>query len=93
MQINDKLRIRKLDKDNLILEELREVKSKKLETTIKKWCWYGYYSTVKSALKSALDKVIFDSVEQVEQIKDLINVIDSAEQRIIAAIEKGGEQC
>lgn len=87
MQINDKLRIVKQDDNNLVLEELREVKSKKLGT-IKKWCWYGYYGTMKSALIGAFKKIIFDS--ECEQIKDLINIIDKAEQDIMAAIEKGG---
>lgn len=89
MQLNDKLRIVKQDDNNLVLEELREVNSKK-EGTIKKWCWYGYYGSVKSALVAAFQKTIFDS--ECEQIKDLINVIDKAKQDIVAAIEKGGAQ-
>ncbi len=87
MQINDKLRIVKKDNNNLVLEEFRDVESKK-EGTIKKWCWCGYYGSMKSALIGAFKKIIFDS--ECEQIKDLINVIDKAEQDIMAAIAKGG---
>ena len=84
MQINDKLRIIRKDDNNLALEELRDVESKK-QGTIKKWCWCGYYGCLKSALVGAFKKIIFDS--ECEQIKDLIKVIDKTEQDIIAAIK------
>ena len=85
LQINDKLRIIKPDKNNIVIEELRLVTSKK-NGTREEWCWCGYFGSVKAALTAALDKITFDSLEQELEIKDLIKIIDNAKQTIVNAI-------
>lgn len=90
LQINQKLRLVKQDENNLVLEELKDVQTKN-NGIVQKWQWYGYYGSVKGALTSALHKILFDSVEQKMEIKELIELIDMAEQDIINAIKNQGE--
>lgn len=85
LQINDKLRITKVDDKNLQIEQLREIESKKLGKH-SEWCWCGYYGTLQSALLGVLSKQLFDSVQEKICISDLINKIDKYEQEIINAI-------
>ena len=42
IQINNKLRISRNDKDNLVIEELRTITSEK-KSTHDEWCLCGYY--------------------------------------------------
>ena len=84
LRINEKLRILRLDNNNLVLEELRIVESEK-KGKREKWMHCGYYGSLKATLVSALEKTIFDSVEKEVEIKDLINIIDNAKQEIITS--------
>lgn len=86
LQINEKLRISKLDDKNLQIEQLKEVESKKLGKH-KEWCWCGYYSTLKSALLGVLTKQLFDSVDEQTTLIDTINTITKAENEISDAIK------
>ena len=82
IQITEKLRIVKADDKNLALEELRDVTSKKSQTTNKQWCWCGFYGTFKSALLGVLHKRLFESVKEELQLKDCIAKINEIEKEI-----------
>lgn len=82
LQINDKLRVRRIDDKNLALEELKNVTSKKSQTTNKQWCWCGWYGDLRTALLGALHKQLFDSAEEELEIKGLIERIEKVENYI-----------
>lgn len=82
IQITEKLRIVKADDKNLALEELRDVTSKKSQTTNKQWCWCGYYGSIRSALLGCMDKLLIDSAEDNITVKDLISKIDNIKEQI-----------
>ncbi|MBO5280309.1 MAG: hypothetical protein J6B55_03705 [Clostridia bacterium] len=86
--INDNLRIKKLDEKNLSLESFSEIKTKQTDPPKKAWRHCGYYGDLKSALQGALKKQLFDSVENEQTVKDLIEEIRGAEQSIFAAVSK-----
>ena len=50
LQINEKIRIVKLDKLNLELQEYRKKVDPKTKTERYDWCWVGYYGDLKSAI-------------------------------------------
>lgn len=77
IQINDKLRIRRFDDKNFVVEQLRDVENLKTKTTTKKWIWCGYYGDVKTALVGVLHKCLFDSEEEKLELKDILNKIES----------------
>ena len=81
IQINNKLRIRKLDDKNIVVEQLKTIdgKTKGLHD---EWILFGYYGTLKSALKGCLDKQLFDTVNEGLQLKDIITKIENAENNI-----------
>ena len=82
IQITEKLRIVQADDKNLALEELKDVTSKKSQTTNKQWCWCGWYGDLKTALLGALHKQLFDSAEEELEIKGLIERIEKVENYI-----------
>lgn len=82
IQINNKLRIRRADDRNLVIEEFRDVTDPKAKTTNKQWCWCGWYGDLKTALLGVLHKQLFDSAEEELQIKDLIERIEKVENYI-----------
>jgi len=88
LQINDKLRIRKLDDNNLVIEVLKTINSEK-KGIHDEWRWYGYYGNLQTALSGVLKKLLFDSVEEELTIQTIINKIDDAEYKIIKAMKEG----
>lgn len=82
IQINDKLRIRRADDRNLVIEEFRDVTDPKAKTTNKQWCWCGYYGDLKTALLGVLHKALLDSAEEELQVKDVIAKIETVENDI-----------
>lgn len=88
IQITDKLRIRRADDRNLVIEEFRDVTDPKAKTTNKQWCWCGYYGDLKTALLGVLHKALLDSAEEELQIKDLIKRIEKVENYIKNIKEK-----
>lgn len=90
IQINDKLRIRKIDERNLVIEELRIVESKKLGKH-EEWCWDGYFGDLKSAFLGAFHKQLFDSADEEIELKNIIYKINSIEKEIKNAMEKKDE--
>lgn len=91
IQINEKLRISTLDDKNLQIEVLTIVNKKKdgIKTgeQEKKWLWAGYYGDLKSALLGILKKQLFETVNEENQLKDIVRKIEDAETSIIKAIQ------
>lgn len=81
IQINDKLRIRKLDDKNIVVEQLKTMKGK-TKGLHDEWILFGYYGTLKSALKGCLNKQLFDTVNEELQLKDIVAKIENAENNI-----------
>lgn len=81
IQINDKLRIRKLDDRNIVVEQLKTIEGK-TKGLHDEWILFGYYGTLKSALKGCLDKQLFDTVNEELQLKDIISKIENVENNI-----------
>lgn len=82
IQITDKLRIRRADDRNLVIEEFRDVTDPKAKTTNKQWCWCGYYGDLKTALIGVLHKSLLDSAEEELRLKDVITKIEAVENDI-----------
>ena len=83
LQINDKLRIRRTDEKNLVIEEYSDkiVNPRTKEITSgQQWC--GYYGDLKAALNGVLKKELMDSVKEELQIKDIITRIEKVENDI-----------
>lgn len=88
IQINDKLRIKKLDNFNLIaIEELQITESKKLGEH-KEWCLSGYYGNLKDAIIGVLNKQLFNLADKDEEVelKQIIYKLESFENQIKNAI-------
>lgn len=81
IQINDKLRIRKLDDKNIIVEQLKTIEGK-TKGLHDEWILFGYYGTLKSAIQGCLYKQLFDTVNEELQLKDIIARIETAESNI-----------
>lgn len=81
IQITEKLRIRRADDKNLVIEELRTISSEK-KGDHDEWCWCGFYGTFKSALLGVLHKRLFESVKEELQLKDCIAKINEIEKEI-----------
>jgi len=86
--LSDDIRIRKLDEQCLELEVYRAAKSKKTGIVSVQWKGAGYYGDLKSAIRGALKKQLFDLPEEELRAEDLFARIELAETNIIEAIEK-----
>ena len=76
IQINNKIRIVRLDKLNLQLEVLEEVK-KKDGTIALEWKWHGYYGDLKSAISGVFKHCLMSLVdEEINDLKHIIKRID-----------------
>lgn len=83
LQINDRLRIRKNDERNLIIEEYNmNILDQKTKEVRSGWQWVGYYGTLQDALIGILNKQLFDSVEEELTLKDIITKINKVENEI-----------
>lgn len=92
LQINDKLRIVKLDERNLCIEQLKVVKSEK-KGDYEQWFCVGYYGNLETALQGILNKQLFDCIDEEIQIKDVLSKIEQVRQEIknakITDLEEG----
>ena len=83
LQINDKLRIRRTDDKNLVIEEYNDkIVNPKTKEITSGWKWCGYYGDLKTALNGVLKKELMDSVKEELQIKDIITRIEKVENDI-----------
>ena len=88
IQINDKIRIVKIDKLNLQLETLEEV-HKKDGTVANEWKWNGYYGDLKSAINGALKYCLMElATEDISTLSELIERIDNIDKELKKAVER-----
>lgn len=83
LQINNKLRIRRLDDKNIIIEELNDnIVNKHTKEVRAGWQWCGYYGTLESALKEILSKQLLNSVDDEITLKEVLDKIEQVRQEI-----------
>ena len=83
LQINDKLRVRRIDDKNLVIEEYNDkIVNPRTKEITSGWQWCGYYGDLKTALNGVLKKKLMDSVKEELQIKDIITRIEKVENDI-----------
>ena len=85
-QINDKVRIRKVDEYSLAIEVNRKVKNKKTGEVSMKWAFDGYYGNLQGALLGVLSKELFNTTEEKTTLTNIVKKIDAAKKEIIKAI-------
>lgn len=84
LRLTKNLRVSRLDNNNLVLEELRIVESEK-KGKREEWMQCGYYGSLKAVLVSALNKIMFDSVGEEVEVKELIGIIEKSKEEIISS--------
>ena len=83
LQINDKLRIRRTDEKNLVIEEYSDkIVNPRTKEITSGWQWCGYYGDLKAALNGVLKKELMDSVKEELQVEDVITRIEKVENDI-----------
>lgn len=88
IQINEKIRITRLDKLNLQLETLEPV-NKKDGTVAYEWKWHGYYGDLKSAIGGVLKHCLMElSTEDIKTLSELIERIDTIDNELKVAFGK-----
>ena len=89
IQVNDKIRIVRIDKLNLELQEYRCVVDKKTKAERYDWCWVGYYGDLKSAIGGVLKYLLMElSNEEITTLSELIERIDNIDKELKKAVEK-----
>ena len=82
IQINDKIRIVRLDKLNLQVETFEEV-HKKDGSIGMAWKWNGYYGDLRSAIGGVLKHcLMLLADEEISDLKALIQRIDEVEKEL-----------
>lgn len=83
LQINDKLRIRRTDEKNLVIEEYSDkIVNPRTKEITSGWQWCGYYGTLEAAFQGVLNKQLLDSVDDELEIKDVLCKIEQVRQEI-----------
>ena len=83
LYINDRVRISLIDKRNLMVEYLKDVKDKVTKEMKREWVFVGYYESLVNALKGVLKKY---SREVANEASDLDNAVKRLE-NLVANIE------
>jgi len=81
MNITDNFRVKVIDDLNLVLEEKRLV-TKKDKTQQYEWKFFGYYSSLKFAIKSAIEKEMLNSLKEEQNIFDIYNKLEEQKEII-----------
>lgn len=88
IQINDKIRITRLDKLNLQLETLEEV-NKKDGTVAEEWIREGYYGDLKSAIGGVLKHCLMElATENITTLSEIVERIDNIDKELKKAVER-----
>lgn len=83
LQINDKLRVRRIDDKNLVIEEYNDkIVNPRTKEITSGWQWCGYYGTLEAAFQGVLNKQLLDSVDEELEIKDVLGKIEQVRQEI-----------
>lgn len=86
IQINDKIRITRLDKYSLQIETLEPV-NKKDGTVANEWKWNGYYGDLKSAIGGVLKHCLMElTTEDIKTLSELIERIDNIDKELKKAV-------
>ena len=89
IQINDKIRIIRLDKVSLELQEYRKKVDPKTKTERYDWCRVGYYGDLKSAMGGALKYCLRElATEDISTLSQLIERIDTIDKELKKAVER-----
>ena len=89
IQINDKIRIIRLDEKNLQLEEYRKGVNPKTKAEVWSWKWCGYYGDLKSAINGVLKHCLMElATEEISTLSELIERIDNIDKELKKAVEK-----
>lgn len=87
IQINEKVRIRRLDERNLQLEEYRKIVNPKTKDERYDWVWLGYYGDLRSALNGVVkhcSTILID--EDLKNCKEVIKRLEEIKNEIIKTI-------
>ena len=89
LQINDKIRIVKLDKYNTQIEEYRKVVDPRTQNERYEWCWVGYYGGFRSAMSGVL-KIYADRLTENEiyDCKQVLEKLDEIRDELMGAIKE-----
>ena len=88
IQINEKIKIVRLDEKNLQLETLNPV-NKNDGTVAEEWIREGYYGDLKSAIGGVLKHCLMElATEDISTLSELIERIDSIDKELKKAVER-----
>ena len=88
IQVNDKIRIVRIDKLNLELQEYRCVVDKKTKAERYDWCWVGYYGDLRSAIGGMFKHCLMELTEkEVKGWQEIVDKIDEIEKMLKGAVE------
>ena len=89
IQINDKIRIIRLDKVNLELQEYRKKVDPKTKNERYDWCKVGYYGDLKSAIGGTLKYCLMElTTQEISTLSQLIERIDNIDKELKKAVER-----
>ena len=89
IQINDKIRIIRLDKVNLELQEYRKKVDPKTKNERYDWCKVGYYGDLKSAIGGTLKYCLMElTTQEISTLSQLIERIDNIDNELKKAVER-----
>lgn len=87
IQINDKVRIIKLDERNLQVEEYRKCVDPKTKQESWKWKWVGYYGDLQSAFGGAIKHCgMLLSDQDFQSVQEVIAKLDKIEKDVKSAV-------
>lgn len=88
IQINEKIRIRKIDDLNLQVEEYRKVTDRITKRERWEWKWCGYYGDLRSALGGAIKRCEMLLADQdIESLQELMTKLDKIENDAKKAVD------
>ena len=88
VQINDKVRIIKIDERNLQVEEYRKCIDPKTKQESFKWKWVGYYGDLQSAFGGAIKHCGMLLADQdLKSVQEVIAKLDKIEKEVKSAVK------
>lgn len=86
IMITDKLRVRRYDDRNFVVEEFNEESKAKRERD--KWKFVGYYPTFKTALRGISKQDMLVDFETLESISEYVASVEKQTDRLIEVFMK-----
>lgn len=75
LYINEKVRIRKIDSRNLMVEHLKDVIDKKTKEEKQEWVFGGYYFDLENAIKGVMKKYSIDVVNVATNLDNAVKTL------------------